>query len=64
MHDANVIIDQVQLHMPEHSRDTVSLQAGFVPQGREVITLECSTYDGLAWAGSIIAIKVDDIDFQ
>ena len=50
--------------MPEQSRDSVALQAGFLPQGREVITLECSTYDGVAWAGSIMAIKVDDIDFQ
>ena len=64
VHDANVVIDQVTLHMHEKSSNGVTLMAGFVPQGREVITLECSTYDGTAWAGAITAIKVDTLDFQ
>jgi hypothetical protein len=65
LHDRNVVIDQVRLWIPgEEYRQCFYLQAGFVANGKETVTLECNTWKGEANDGSLIAIKVDNIDFQ
>jgi hypothetical protein len=64
VHDANVVIDSVTTYIDYLEGYGFYLQAGFVTEGEETITLECNSYDGQAEYGSIIAFKVDRIDFQ
>jgi hypothetical protein len=64
IHDANVEIDKLNLWLPGRDRICAYLQAGFVSKGKETITLQCNTYDGLAKDASIIAFNVGDIEFQ
>jgi hypothetical protein len=64
IHDANVEIVSVRGYIDFIDDWCVYLQAGFLVDGNETVTLECNTYNGAAQFGSIIAIKVDDIDFQ
>ncbi len=65
LHDANAVIDEITLYMPgDNSMTCICVEAGFLANGRETITLVCNTYDGFAQQGAFIAFKVDDIDFQ
>ncbi len=64
VHDANVVIVEDQLFLPFNDPHCVYLQAGFVAEGRETITLQCNTFSGVANRGSIIALNVDHLFFQ
>ena len=64
VHDANVVIVEDQLFLPFNVPHCVYLQAGFVAEGRETITLQCNTYSGVASSASIIAVNVDHLFFQ
>jgi hypothetical protein len=64
IHNANVVIHQVTNYIDTYDQRGMYLQAGFVANGRETITLECNTYHGGCQDGSLIALKVDDIEFQ
>jgi len=64
IHDTNVVIDQVQMWLAGGGRTCIYLQSCFVAKEREVIALECNTYKGEASFGSLIAFRVDDIQFQ
>ena len=64
VHDANVVIDEYKEYISHHDPFTVFLRAGLQAKGNETVTLECDTYDGWARLGSIIALKVDTIEWQ
>jgi hypothetical protein len=64
VHDANVVITSVRGYIDFLDDWCVYLQAGFIVSGQETVTLECSTYNGAAQFASIIAFRVDSIDFQ
>lgn len=64
VHDANVVIDQANIWLNGGNRTCMYLQGCLVAKEREVITLECNTYKGEASWGSLIAFRVDDVEFQ
>ena len=51
-------------YLPEKGAVCLYLQVGFICEGEETVTLECNTYGGRAEHASIVALKVDDIEFQ
>jgi hypothetical protein len=63
-HDRNVLIHKETNRLLCNQEQDFYVQAGFVAKDRETVTLECNTYDGECRNGSVIAIKVDDIEFQ
>ena len=66
VHDVNIVITEVKGYIDFIDDWCVYLQAAFrlEEEGEAVITLECNTYNGAASYGSLIALRVDDIDFQ
>jgi hypothetical protein len=63
VHDGNMV-DVLSTRIRSFDRACVYVQAGVVDNGGGTVTLECNTFDGDAVSGSIVAIKVDHIDFQ
>ena len=64
VHDANVVLVEDHYYLDEKGSVCLYLQVGFISNGEETVTLECSTYAGRAEMASIVALKVDDIEFQ
>lgn len=64
VHDTNVVIDEVSAFLLGGENACFLLQACFVAKEREVIALECNTYNGEASFCSLIAIKVDAVEVQ
>jgi hypothetical protein len=64
VHDANVVLVEDEYRLDEKGEICLYLQAGFVSEGEETVTLQCNTYAGRAERASIVALKVDDIEFQ
>jgi hypothetical protein len=64
VHDANVELDTVK--GPINAEDIVCwvLTAGLISKDHQTVTLECSTYKGIAYEGTIVALSVDDIQTQ
>jgi len=63
VHDNNVVIVDSRAVINDGSI-CLHLQAPFTARHREVVTLEANTYDGFGHHGSLIALKVDQIDYQ
>jgi hypothetical protein len=66
---ANVIasgvkIDHVDMWAEDHARGIIALQATLKVAKQETVELSCNTYKGYAEYGSLLAIKVDDIEVQ
>ena len=64
VHDANVVIAEEKQYIGFLDPFCTYFQVGFISKGKETITLQCNTYNGAAEHGSILALKVDDIEFQ
>ena len=64
VHDANVVIIEETNYMDYLDPICVYLQVGFQVKGKETVTLECNTFKGVGNLGSVVALKVDEIDFQ
>ena len=61
IHDANVIIDEIDIFAGEKTRHCLAVQATLRSNRAETVVLVCSTYKGIAEYGSLIAFKVDDV---
>jgi len=61
IHDANVIIDGINIYADGKTRHCLAVQATLRSNRAETVVLVCSTYKGIAEYGSLIAFKVDDI---
>src|SRR5262249_12383097 len=61
IHDANVIIDGIEIYADEKTRACLAVQATLRSTRAETVVLVCSTYKGIAEYGSLIAFKVDDV---
>jgi hypothetical protein len=64
VHDANVVIDRVDIWANARSEGCVYLQGTLTTKRDETIELICSTYKGMAQSGSLIAFDVDNIEVQ
>jgi len=61
VHDANVIIDNVNIFAPRYTRHCLAAQATLKSRRAETVVLACNTFSGTAEFGSLIAFKVDDV---
>lgn len=67
---ANTTIDEGMVRIDEApgSGDGIVqvlyVQGALAAEARETVTLECSTYFGTAMNGSLIALKVDKVEYQ
>lgn len=64
VHDADVVLDSLFIRMPRIHYETFYLQAAFTAHEGDIVTLECNTYQGIAYEGSVIALRVDRIIVQ
>jgi hypothetical protein len=58
------VLDIVDHPIAGEARDYRTLQAGLNLREPDRVTLRCNTYNGNAWDGSIVAVKVDAIKHQ
>src|SRR5262245_23295580 len=58
------VIDDVGYRIEGEGAETLSLQGGVSLRRTETVTLQCNTYRGSALQGSIVAVKVDAIEYQ
>ena len=63
IHDTNVLIHEEGFFLHFVTPIVAYFQVGFTSRGKETITLECNTYKGVGTHGSIVALKVDQIDY-
>ena len=64
LHDQNVVLDQIGYQVRPGWNGCLALQATLLSKERQSITLECHTYSGFAYSGSLVAFSVDSIDVQ
>jgi hypothetical protein len=64
VHNANVVIREESNVIGSDEQLGIYVQAGLIAKDIETITLECNSYNGRIRNGSIIALKVDEIEFQ
>jgi hypothetical protein len=61
IHDANVIIDEINIYAGGKTRHCLAVQATLKSNRSETVVLACSTYKGIAEFGSLIAFNVDNL---
>jgi hypothetical protein len=61
IHDANVIIDEIDIFADGKTRNCLAVQATLKSNRPETVVLACSTYNGIAEFGSLIAFNVDNL---
>ena len=64
VHDANVIIDNVNVYADGHKEHCLAAQATLKSRRPETVVLACNTFNGNAKFDSLIAFKVDDVAYQ
>src|SRR5262245_10521739 len=66
VHEQDVVLEELLLELAprDFPEQCYVVRAGLISSGHDIITLQCSTYNGTARNGSIVAWKVGRIDWQ
>jgi hypothetical protein len=64
LYDANVELEKVRIYLNDWDNSGITLFAGLTTTRDETVTLACNSYKGGAFGARIVALSVDNLEFQ